>query len=219
MRKSTPVSDSVRLRERAQVLRRAAVLLRQIERGARFNHRLLRRFIFSASGMRLPAAARVAARNRALLGLSVGAWTQAAMRGPSAWSLGERELMAAMVAKWNACALCTEIHRAAASRHLGAALMEAVLADYDSAPISGGLKATLAFLQIMTLRPKELTQASANAVLDSGISIETLIDAIEVCVVLKLISKYANALDLSAQDAVAPTVLLTRRSMAGLWAR
>lgn len=195
------------------------MLLRQIERGARFNHRLLRRFISSASGMRLPAAARVAARNRSLPGLSVGAWTQAAMRGPSAWSVGERELMAAMVAKWNACAFCTEMHRAAASRHLGAAFMEAVLADYDSAPISEGLKATLAFLQIMTLRPKELTQANANAVLDSGISIETLIDAIEVCVVLKLISKYANALDFSVQDAIGPTVQLTRRSMAGIGAR
>jgi alkylhydroperoxidase family enzyme len=36
------------------------------------------------------------------------------MRGPSTWSIGERELMAAMVAKWNSCAFCVGTHAALA---------------------------------------------------------------------------------------------------------
>ena len=120
------------------------------------------------------------------------------MRGPSAWSIAERELMAAMAAQWNACAVCTDVLGASAARHLGRAVVDAVLSDYRSAPISEGLKVTLEFLEIMTLRPRHVTEEHVNAVIDSGISMETLIDAIEVGVVLKLISRYASALDFAA---------------------
>jgi AhpD family alkylhydroperoxidase len=171
------------------------MLMHQIERGARFNHRLLRRFISLASGMRFPGAARTVIKNRAFLGTSLETWTQAVMRGPSAWSAAERDLMAAMAAKWSACTFCVNMHGTAAATHMGTASVDAVLTDYHSAPISDGLKATLEFLEIMTLRPKEMTEKHANAVLESGISIETLIDAIEVGVVVKLISRYARALD------------------------
>jgi AhpD family alkylhydroperoxidase len=198
MRTSTPGGSLLRSREGRRVTRRAALLLHQIERGACFNHRLLRRFITSASGMRFRGAARIALKKRAFLGASLGAWTQSAMRGPSAWSIAERELMAAMAAQWNGCAFCTDMLGAAAARHIGEASVEAVLSDYRSAPISEGLKATLEFLEIMTLRPREMTEEHVNAVLGSGISIETLIDAIEVGVLLKLISRYASALDFAA---------------------
>lgn len=201
-------------RESMRVLKRAATLLRQIERGARLNHRLLRRFVSSASGLRFPGAARVAPRHKALLGASVGAWTQATMHGPSAWSIGERELMAAMVAKWNACAFCTEMRAAAAARYLGRASVDATLADYHAAPISEGLKTTLAFLEIMTQRPKQLTEERANAVFASGISIETLIDAIEIGVMFNLISRYANALDFAIPAATGLPGRLTRRPRA-----
>jgi AhpD family alkylhydroperoxidase len=177
------------------------MLLHQIERGAYFNHRLLRRFISLASGMRFRGAARIALKKRPLLGTSLGAWTQSAMRGPSAWSIAERELMAAMAAQWNACALCTDMLGAAAATHMGGAAVDAVLSDYHSAPISEGLKATLEFLEIMTLRPKSMTEEHVSAVIDSGISMETLIDAIEVAVVLKLITRYAGALDFAAPTA------------------
>jgi AhpD family alkylhydroperoxidase len=218
MRKSTPGAGLPRSPESARVLRKAGVLLRQIERGARFNHRLLRRFISAASGMRLPAAARVAGRNKALLGLSLGAWSQAAMRGPSAWSVAERELMAAMVAKWSACAFCTDLHAALAAKYLDQASVDAVLAEYRAAPISEGLKVTLAFLETMTLRPRELTEAYANEVLGSGISIETLANAIEICVVSKLVSRYANALDFTAPSATAVAGRPTRWSRGGVGA-
>jgi hypothetical protein len=52
----------------------------------------------------------------------LGAWTQAAMRGPSTWTIGERELMAAMVAKWNSCTFCLGAHRAIAAKQLPPAL-------------------------------------------------------------------------------------------------
>src|SRR5215469_9586645 len=36
--------------------------------------------------------------------------TQEAMRGPSPWSIGDRELMAAFIAKTNQCEFCTKAH-------------------------------------------------------------------------------------------------------------
>ena len=188
------------------------MLLHQIERGAYFNHRLLRRFISLASGMRFRGAARIVLKKRAFLGASLGAWTQAAMRGPSAWSIAERELMAAMVAQWNGCALCADMLGGAAAGHMDTAAVAAVLADYHSAPISEGLKATLEFLEIMTLRPRSMTAEHVAAVIDSGISLETLIDAIEVGVVLKLISRYASALDFAAPTATSLVDVATRPS-------
>jgi len=67
--------------------------LPEIERGDGFVNRLLISFISMVSGMRLPDAARVAFYHKDFFGVPMGAWTQAAMRGPSPWSVAERELM------------------------------------------------------------------------------------------------------------------------------
>ena len=135
--------------------------LREIERGDGFSNRLLIGFISVISRMRLPDAARVAFYHKGFFSAPMGAWTQAAMRGPSEWSVGERELMAAMVAKWNSCPFCVGAHGAVAARTMERPLVEAVLADFRSAPISEPLKGALAFLEIMTLRPFELAPEHA----------------------------------------------------------
>ena len=80
--------------------------LREIDRGDNIVSRLLISFISLVSGMRLPDAARVAFYHKEFFSAPMGEWTQAAMRGPSEWSVGERELMAALVAKWNSCSFC-----------------------------------------------------------------------------------------------------------------
>jgi len=152
--------------------------LREIDRGDGVINRLLFGFISFVSRMRLPDAARVAFYHKDFFAAPMGAWTQAAMRGPSAWSVGERELMAAMVAKWNSCAFCAGAHCAVAAKEMQRSGVDAALADFRAAPISERLKATLAFLEIMTLRPMELSAQDAKAVLHAGVSAEALMDAI-----------------------------------------
>src|SRR5215469_8269294 len=49
----------------------------------------------------------------------MSAVTHEAMRGPSTWSVGDRELMAAFVAKTNQCEFCVEAHGAVAQRAYG----------------------------------------------------------------------------------------------------
>jgi uncharacterized peroxidase-related enzyme len=169
--------------------------LREIDRGESFTNRLVIGFISMVSRMRLPDAARVAFYHKDFFGIPMGAWTQTAMRGPSTWSVGERELMAAMVAKWNSCAFCVGAHAAIAAKGMQRSPVDAALADFRAAPISEALKATLAFLEIMTLRPSELTAENAKEVLRAGVSAEALTDAIAVGALFNIVTRYADALD------------------------
>lgn len=175
--------------------------LPEIDRGDSFAHRLLIGFISVISGMRLPDAARVAFYHKDFFGVPMGAWTHAAMRGPSSWSVSERELMAAMVAKWNSCAFCERTHGAVAATEIQRPRVEAALADFRAASISDGLKATLAFLGVMTLRPTDLTVEDAKAVFRAGVSAEALTDAIAVGALFSIITRYAEALNFALPTA------------------
>ena len=189
------------------------MLLKEVDLSGRVNDRLLLRMISWASGKRREGENRfrVDLEHQVHFGASMGVWTQAAMRGPSAWSIGERELMAALVAKWNACVYCMDVHSIAAATHLGRASVDAALSDYYSAPISSGLKATLAFLETMTLRPKELSEGETSMVLGTGVSAQSLADAIAVGAVFNLVTRYVNALNLTI-----PTAERRRRVADGL---
>src|SRR5229473_7826679 len=62
--------------------------------------------------------------------------THEAMRGPSTWSVGDRELMAAFVAKTNQCEFCTKAHTAVASgAYRDGAKVSAVLSDLETADV------------------------------------------------------------------------------------
>ena len=191
--------------------------LPEIDRGDGFTNRLLIGFISIVSGMRLPDAARVAFYHKSFFGAPMGAWTQAAMRGPSPWSVGERELMAAMVAKWNSCAFCVGAHGAVAAKTMERPLVDAVLADFRSAPISESLKGALAFLEIMTLRPMELSAEHAKAALRSDVAAAALKDVMAVGTLFNIITRYADALDFaipSAQDFDRAAAMLLKRGYA-----
>ena len=191
--------------------------LPEVERGDTVAHRLLIAMISRFAGYRLPDAARVAFYDRAFAGPTLGAWTNRVMRGPSAWSVSERELMAAMVASWNTCPFCVGAHRAIAVKGMDPALADAVLTDYQNAPISGRLRVALRFLERMTNAPDDLSAGDARAALDGGVSPEELRDAAAVAAVFNIISRYANALDFeipSPHDFDSAATMLLRRGYA-----
>jgi uncharacterized peroxidase-related enzyme len=157
--------------------------------------------ISAVSGMRLPDAARVAFYDQAFVSKALGSWTQATMRGPSSWSISERELMASLVAKWNSCPFCIGAHRAIAVKGMPAGLVEAAHADYRAAPLPELLRVTLGFLEKMTLFPKKLSGADVRAVFDAGVTSEALTDAIAVAALFNMITRYANALDFALPTA------------------
>jgi uncharacterized peroxidase-related enzyme len=169
--------------------------LTEVERGDGLANRLLINFISMVSRMRLPDAARVAFYHKDFFGRPMGAWTQAAMRGPSPWSVAERELMACMVAKWNTCAFCVGAHGAIAVKEMQRPVVDDATSDFRTAPISERLKSALVFLEVMTLRPNELKAEHATAALSAGLSRQALTDAIAVAALFNIVTRYAGALD------------------------
>jgi uncharacterized peroxidase-related enzyme len=169
--------------------------LAEVERGDSPKHRLLIRTISAASRMRLPDAARVAFYDQQFAGRALGAWAQATMRGPSSWTVSERELMAATVATWNSCPFCVGAHGAVAVRGIPQQTVDATLTDYRSAPISERLRGAFTFLETMVKHPDVLGVDHAEAALRAGLTKQDLRDAAAVGALFSIITRYANALD------------------------
>lgn len=118
---------------------------------------------------------------------------QEAMRGPSRWSVGDRELMAAFVAKTNRCEWCTRAHSAVAEgAYHDASRVTAVLSDFETAPIEEPLRATLRMLRKLS-REHVVDVHDMRAVLDAGVSREQIEDALAVCFSFNTIGRLADA--------------------------
>lgn len=119
--------------------------------------------------------------------------TQEAMRGPSSWSVGDRELMAAVVAKANECAFCTAAHAAVArGAYRDEAKVAAVLANLDTAPIEAPLKATLKLLRKLTVE-HAVTADEMRAVLAAGATRSQIEDALAVAFAFNVTARLADA--------------------------
>ena len=76
-----------------------------------------------------------------------------------------------------------------------------MLADWRTAPVSDGLRATLGFLEKLTLHPEEVGAADAAEVRAAGVSVEALEDAIHVCALFNIYDRLADALGWHLPDA------------------
>ena len=77
--------------------------LANVQRGDGIAARLMFAVIRVLSGFRASDVIRTLRYHRHLFGGPHSAHTQAVMRGPSDWSIGERELFAAFVSRMNQC--------------------------------------------------------------------------------------------------------------------
>ena len=66
--------------------------------------------------------------------------------------------------------------------------------DWRTAPVDERLRATLGFLEKLTLRPHELGPADADAARAAGVSDEALVDAIHVAALFNMIDRLADSL-------------------------
>lgn len=119
------------------------------------------------------------------------------MRGRSTWSIAERELMAAFVAKTNHSEFCTKAHSAVAQRGYGEAkTVSAMLSEVDHAPIEEPLRATLLMLSKLT-REQTVDADDMRAVLAAGASGQQIEDALGACFSLDVIGQLADTFGFS----------------------
>jgi AhpD family alkylhydroperoxidase len=122
----------------------------------------------------------------------MGKVTHEAMRGPSSWSVGDRELMAALIAKTNSCEWCTKAHTAVAERAYGdKAMVSAALSDIETANMHEPLRATLRMLCNLS-REGTVGTNDMRAVLAAGASRQQIEDAIAVYFAFSTITRLAD---------------------------
>jgi uncharacterized peroxidase-related enzyme len=149
--------------------------------------------IRAVSGRSLPDAAKLVYYRPEFYGAPMKELTHEAMRGPSAWSVGDRELMAAYISHVNACAFCIGAHSAtAATAYHDAAKVAAVLADLESAPIDERLRATLRLLGKLT-RQLTVTADDMRTALAAGVTRDQIEDALAVSFAFNTTNRLADA--------------------------
>lgn len=116
------------------------------------------------------------------------------LRGPSEWTVGERELMAAFVSRVNQCPFCAGGHQKVAGTELDGDLVASVLEDYRTAPIDEALRATLGLLVVVTRDPEAVSGADVDAVRRAGVSDDAIRDALYICMLFNVMNRLANAL-------------------------
>jgi len=145
------------------------------------------------SGHPVPDAAKLTFYRPGFYGAQAKQLTHEAMRGPSAWSVADRELMAAFVSKVNESPFCVGAHTATAGQaYQDRAKVQAVLADLDSAPVGDGLRATLRMLGKLT-REGRVSAGDMREVLSAGVSRQQIEDALAVCAAFNTTDRLADA--------------------------
>ncbi|HEY2310455.1 MAG TPA: hypothetical protein VGH46_04985 [Gaiellaceae bacterium] len=72
-------------------------------------------------------------------------------------------------------------------------MWNAVVADWRTAPLRPELHAALAFIEVLTERPDELTTADAQAAYGAGVSRDALRDAATVSSLFSMITRLADS--------------------------
>ena len=127
----------------------------------------------------------------------MSAVTHETMRRPSAWSVGDRELMAAFVAKVNQNEFCTKTHATVARQAYGDSKdISALLSDPNLGAIAEPLRATLLMLGKLT-REHIVNADDMRAVLTAGASRQQIEDALAVCFSFNVMTRLADAFGFS----------------------
>jgi uncharacterized peroxidase-related enzyme len=164
-----------------------------LNRGYRPGAKLLFALIRVFSGHPVPDAAKLVFYRPGFYGAWAKEFTHEAMRGPSAWSVADRELMAAFVSKINECAFCIGAHTATSGlAYRDGARVRAVLADLESAPVEEPLRATLRMLGKLT-REGKVGAGDMREVLSAGATSQQVEDALAVCAAFNTTDRLADA--------------------------
>jgi len=164
-----------------------------LNRGYAPGTKLLFALIRLVTGQPLPDAAKLVFYRPDFYGARAKEFTHEAMRGPSAWSAGDRELMAAYVSTVNGSAFCVGAHTATASQaYQDRPRVAAVLTDLESAPVEEPLRATLRMLGKLTADGK-VSVEDVRQVLAAGVSPRQVEDALAVCAAFNTTGRLADA--------------------------
>jgi uncharacterized peroxidase-related enzyme len=132
-----------------------------------------------------------------------GTFTQNVLRGPSPFTVAERELIAAYVSGLNQCQYCHGAHKAfAVDNGIDPALFESLMADVDAALVADKMKPVLRYVKKLTLTPSCMSQADADAVFAAGWDERALGDAVAICALFNFFNRIVEGHGVRGSDAI-----------------
>jgi uncharacterized peroxidase-related enzyme len=112
------------------------------------------------------------------------------MRGPSPFTPGERELIAAYVSGLNGCRFCLGVHfRVACGFGIHESVIATLTEDPGAAPLDARLQPILRYVRKLTETPTLLTPQDAAAVYDAGWDDTALVHAIAICAYFNMMNR------------------------------
>jgi AhpD family alkylhydroperoxidase len=171
--------------------------LRILDNGHGFGTKMLFALIRTASRQPVLDVVKLVKYRPDFYGDPMSKVTHEAMRGPSSWSVADRELMAAFIAKTNQCEFCTNAHSAVAQRaYRNGQNVSTMLCNLETAAnnaaIAEPLRATLLMLGKLT-REHTVDAADVRDVLSAGASRQQIEDALAVCFSFNVIGRLSDA--------------------------
>ena len=138
--------------------------LASYERGNRLSQRAFVRMT-RALGAELDDVGKASLRRPKYFGEPFLRFAHILLRGPSAWSVGERELFATVVSRANACQFCVGTHGEIAAKELG----HDVLARLDEERFNPRNVAAAAFIDRLTRDPGAVSAADVQRARAAGV--------------------------------------------------
>jgi uncharacterized peroxidase-related enzyme len=109
-------------------------------------------------------------------------------------SAADRELIAVVTSAANGCLYCLVAHGAALREALGDPVLgERISYDWRRAGLDQRREAICAYAEKLTLRPREVTRADLDSLLDAGLALEDAWDVAEITAMYNLTNRMAMA--------------------------
>lgn len=135
------------------------------------------------------------------------------LRGDSALTRGERELIAAYVSSLNQCRFCTSSHAAFAAAQLpeGMPLVDQVRADPEKADVSAKLKTLLTIAEAVQQSGRDVTSEQVDAARAAGATDLEIHDTVLIAAAFCMFNRYVDGLGTWAPDDPAAYAMAAER--------
>jgi len=138
---------------------------------------------------------------------SLMAYVDGILRGKGELSIGERELIATFVSGLNACAFCHDSHKVYAEAFgIDGDLIDALVADVETAPVSEKLRPLLRYVAKLNTLPSKIVAADARAVYAAGWGEQAMYEAVSVCALFNMMNRLIEGAGLNFDYIANPEV-------------
>jgi uncharacterized peroxidase-related enzyme len=169
------------------------IRLPSLKTGLGLKHKLLTLAAPIVKGMKVPDILYIIWHRPPFFSVPSGKLHQAVLRGPSDWSVAEREAFAGWVSIKNRCRYCADAHSATTNRAFGKKVLASLDEPMNVDELSTKARAMLPFLEKLTLDPERMSAADLTPLRKAGITDQAIADAVHIVMIFSFMNRIADA--------------------------